>query len=454
MIIDNSDFPTARLNMTEYHLLPLHGKHGIGKFVKIDIDDKDRLLKYNWLFDKPARFYVRINGHKISMQRFVMNAVDGQIIHRVSDDLFDMRKSNLRVVSTCATDLVKFCSQCKQTKEINLFPKCKISPSGFTGPCLECGRIATNERRNMLSDRSDEELDQARANYRRDNPVKDCSSCGKTLPIDRFYIRRSSTSGYNNICDNCTCLQSSEHKEMLRNRSDEEIKQEQTKTEVVICSRCNETRSPSDFHTSRNTKTGLVQQCKKCRAETARELYEKNRAFIDSLKEGCCCDECGFDEPRCLDFAHYNREDKARTVSGKPIEPSSLPPHRLLEELELVRLLCRVCHAYETYDEQHELLSDSKNAVWYRKTLEPLYDFVNNEKLFRGSCIDCGFEVKGNNPFVFDFDHRPEEIKIDCVATMVRDRYPENEIFDEMDKCDLRCKNCHVLITWLRKQSK
>lgn len=172
--------------------------------------------------------------------------------------------------------------------------------------------------------------------------------------------------------------------------------------------------------------------------------------MVIELKKGGCCDDCGFDNPLALDFAHFDRTDKARTRLGKPICLTNLSIKRLIPELEIVRLLCRVCHGYETRDEQVALQSESTSAVLTRKSKEHLYDLVGNEKLFRGSCIDYGLEVTTENYFVFDFDHRPGSGKTEVISRMVAKLYPEDEILAEMDKCDLRCKNCHQIITWIR----
>jgi len=67
-------------------------------------------------------------------------------------------------------------------------------------------------------------------------------------------------------------------------------------------------------------------------------------------------------------------------------------------------------------------------------------------------CVDCGI----SNILVLQFDHRPEEHKKACVTELMRGTSSIATIQAEIDKCDVRCSNCHILITaeragnWLR----
>lgn len=53
-------------------------------------------------------------------------------------------------------------------------------------------------------------------------------------------------------------------------------------------------------------------------------------------------------------------------------------------------------------------------------------------------CIDC----KESDPVVLEFDHvRGEKIK--AVANAVCDGWSWNKVLTEIEKCDVRCANCH-----------
>lgn len=58
------------------------------------------------------------------------------------------------------------------------------------------------------------------------------------------------------------------------------------------------------------------------------------------------------------------------------------------------------------------------------------------EFLSKHPCIDCG----ESDIMVLDFDHRGDKVK--AVSDLARNSSIKR-IRDEMDKCDVRCANCH-----------
>ena len=64
-------------------------------------------------------------------------------------------------------------------------------------------------------------------------------------------------------------------------------------------------------------------------------------------------------------------------------------------------------------------------------------------------CIDCG----ESNPLVLDFDHVKGD-KILAISDMSNKAYCIDKISKEMDKCEVRCANCHRIITNKRRDDK
>ena len=62
-----------------------------------------------------------------------------------------------------------------------------------------------------------------------------------------------------------------------------------------------------------------------------------------------------------------------------------------------------------------------------------------NEYLSKNPCVDCG----ERDITVLEFDHKGEIPKFKAVSTLVRDRSSLEEIQYEIDKCEVRCANCH-----------
>ncbi len=76
---------------------------------------------------------------------------------------------------------------------------------------------------------------------------------------------------------------------------------------------------------------------------------------------------------------------------------------------------------------------------------------IKIRKMIRGyldkhPCIDCG----ENDPVVLEFDHRVPADKFKSVSTMISGHYSWRRVLDEIQKCDIRCANCHRRKTYLQ----
>jgi len=63
-------------------------------------------------------------------------------------------------------------------------------------------------------------------------------------------------------------------------------------------------------------------------------------------------------------------------------------------------------------------------------------------------CVDCG----ESNPVVLDFDHIGNNKSID-VSLMVWQTHSIKSIECEISKCEIRCSNCHRIVTAKRNPS-
>jgi hypothetical protein len=54
-------------------------------------------------------------------------------------------------------------------------------------------------------------------------------------------------------------------------------------------------------------------------------------------------------------------------------------------------------------------------------------------------CVDCGEQ----DPVVLDFDHVDPNHKRQTVSFLARSGYPWATVMAEVDKCQIRCANCH-----------
>lgn len=129
-----------------------------------------------------------------------------------------------------------------------------------------------------------------------------------------------------------------------------------------------------------------MKKCPKCIQTLPLELFGKNRAARDGLQVYCCS--------------------------------------------------CRKQVRRKWYEKK---LDNHKNSVksWQRKQLEEIR-IVVIDYLKEHPCVDCGED----DPVVLEFDHVRGEKK-GSISEMVGARRSLKTILDEIDKCDVRCCNCH-----------
>lgn len=73
-----------------------------------------------------------------------------------------------------------------------------------------------------------------------------------------------------------------------------------------------------------------------------------------------------------------------------------------------------------------------------------LFDFLSTR-----SCVDCGEK----DPVVLEFDHRERKNKFKIIARMLSGHYSWLSIEREIEKCDIRCANCHRRRTYVQLKS-
>lgn len=75
-----------------------------------------------------------------------------------------------------------------------------------------------------------------------------------------------------------------------------------------------------------------------------------------------------------------------------------------------------------------------------------------NRKIVEGylkehPCIDCG----NTDLRVLDFDHVKGK-KIGSISYGIKSSWPIEKLLTEIDKCEVRCANCHRIVTYERRK--
>jgi len=107
---------------------------------------------------------------------------------------------------------------------------------------------------------------------------------------------------------------------------------------------------------------------------------------------------------------------------------------------QTVRAECKVCRKAKRKDQVAQYYQRNKEACRERcqKFTQRNRDYVQNIKR-SGYCVDCG-ESRWQ---VLDFDHRdPSDKKYD-IKYLTHHGMSLKKVQAELDKCDLRCANCH-----------
>jgi len=175
-------------------------------------------------------------------------------------------------------------------------------------------------------------------------------------------------------------------------------------------------------------------------------MREDVRTFKRNYYKEKSCEICGENDPVTFhnDHGENSESKKRRSTTGKTVTPGAIKNlDALKEEFKLTRILCARCHAKETTKEQQRILLTDKKNTDRRKRRARVRSIINSAKQARGGCIDCGY-----NDFtyfsVFHFDHRNPSAKlynVSCMIDISRKNY--HMITEEIEKCDLRCANCH-----------
>lgn len=111
---------------------------------------------------------------------------------------------------------------------------------------------------------------------------------------------------------------------------------------------------------------------------------------------------------------------------------------------------CKKCHAEEKadyYERNKEKMLEYKWDRQQRKR-EEARQYVT-QYLTTHPCIDCG----ETDPMVLTFDHVRGQKRMN-VAELVNRGYLIEEIKKEIDKCEVRCANCHMRIEKQRRGTK
>ena len=107
------------------------------------------------------------------------------------------------------------------------------------------------------------------------------------------------------------------------------------------------------------------------------------------------------------------------------------------------KTMCKKCCAKKT-KERATKNANYLSKYYHTKTVEKRTKIKAYIKSYLENhpCVDCG----QNNPIVLDFDHVRGK-KLFNIAEAYRRNKSVKNIDSEISKCDIRCSNCHRIVT-------
>ena len=166
---------------------------------------------------------------------------------------------------------------------------------------------------------------------------------------------------------------------------------------------------------------------------------------------------------RCVN-CHRRKTAERWLAIARPRTPRSLRRAEQLRLDQLGKRRCRVCGDDKLLAEfpYRSMSAGTRHAIcrscqreashdWYVRSRSPQARRVLGYGTGRRSvfveavrayfdthhCVDCGED----DPRVLDFDHRRD--KLADISTLVRRAATWNEVAAEVEKCEVRCANCH-----------
>lgn len=166
-------------------------------------------------------------------------------------------------------------------------------------------------------------------------------------------------------------------------------------------------------------------------------IYARKAELI--LQNGGCCNLCGYKKcGRAMTFHHIDPSTKKFTLDSGNLFRYTWDA--ILEESKKCQLLCQNCHA-ELHERERNL-----NANFARADKREKYRTRKSYAIaIKGGCCElCGYTNDGQQSFTFHhIDKTQKSFPLDSVAFCNK---KDNEILEELNKCQLLCFNCHMEI--------
>lgn len=113
---------------------------------------------------------------------------------------------------------------------------------------------------------------------------------------------------------------------------------------MILCSKCNLEKSPTDFYAKSGRQNQLQSYCKQCNHTNV--LYRQRRFKSQCVEyKGGSCESCGYS--KCigaLEFHHKDPSQKDFTLARAKLTSWVKNEEKIKKEIDKCILLCANCH--------------------------------------------------------------------------------------------------------------
>ncbi len=103
---------------------------------------------------------------------------------------------------------------------------------------------------------------------------------------------------------------------------------------------------------------------------------------------------------------------------------------------------------YQKFGKSHYQRNRQDYIDKAKRRREKNWQYIKDIKK-KGKCVDCGIK----DYRVLEFDHMPQFPKYKMISKMANEGYSIPKLEEEINKCELRCANCHRVKTYERRQA-
>jgi hypothetical protein len=260
--------------------------------------------------------------------------------------------------------------------------------------------------------------------------MKTCIKCQSVQPLEEFVKDKRRSDGRGSWCVSCNRAYLNAYGASAKGQAARRSHYESNKRSLTAQNRArwaekkNVYKVAGDAWRAEHRDDLLVDQ---------KRRGSEHRAFIDALKAGIPCLDCGeVLPPYCMEYDHVRGEK--RFALGK------MANHRreaVLEEIAKCELVCCACHRVRT---------QTRKGASRIPRLQAFREWLNSLKAH--PCTDCG---RVRQSVAMDFDHIDDD-KVAGIAQMWS--WSRVRVIAEIAKCELVCCICHRIRTQTRMSEK